>query len=60
MGRRIDELKRALVEVREMCLNRTFCDGCPFKNERINFCPIQNRPDEWDVDNFKEDTHEAD
>lgn len=52
----IDDLKRALVEVRDMCLNRTFCDGCPFEDERSNFCPIQNRPDEWGIDDFKEES----
>lgn len=51
----IDEIKRALVEVRDICKHRTQCGGCPFDNEKSNSCPIMDRPDEWDIDDWKDD-----
>ena len=56
----IDDLKRALVEVREICRQRAQCGGCQFDNEKSNSCPIMDRPDKWDIDDWKEDTHATD
>lgn len=56
----IDELKRALVEVRDICRSQTICGGCPFDDETSNSCPIMFRPDEWDVDDWKEDSNATD
>lgn len=50
----VDDLKMALLQVREICRRRTFCDGCPFDNEKSPFCLITNRPEEWNIDDWKE------
>lgn len=53
----IDDLKRALVEVSEICKNLTGCIGCPFDSGKW-YCPIQGLPNKWHVDELKEDTHD--
>jgi hypothetical protein len=66
----IDELKRALVEVSELCAN-VKCSSCPLaKRDEANvpYCPlIENEdgirhdyPYEWDVDDWKEDSDATD
>ena len=68
----LDELKRALVEVRDICRSHLSCVGCPFGDgTRIKdyfHCPIKhvdketnNRfyPEEWSVDCWKEDSNET-
>lgn len=57
----IDELKRALVEVSKLCAGRANtliypCTGCPFNDGR---CRIDNDPEFWDVDDWKEDSSEV-
>ena len=60
----IDELKRALVEVSELCMNIK-CSSCPLAKRddaNVPYCPlIENGdgirfdyPDEWDVDDWEE------
>lgn len=56
----IDELKRALVEVRGVCTGRQAtlvypCDGCPFNDEH---CRIDNPPEFWDIDDWKEESQD--
>ena len=55
-------LKRALVEVRDMCAaSWGDCVKCPLLNQNAFECPIRNRfPSDWAVDHWKEDTHETD
>lgn len=65
----IDELKRALVEVRELCAHTTKCVACPLhKNEKgstIPYCPLYEDmygmavqlPNMWDIDDWKEDSN---
>lgn len=53
----IDELKRALVEVRDICAaSWVDCvERCPLFNHKAFECPIQNRfPSNWEVDDWKE------
>lgn len=66
----IDELKRALVEVRELCVNK-HCSACPFhkteEDSNIPYCPMYedmngnnaDYPGVWDIDDWKEDTQDA-
>ena len=56
----IDDLKRALVDVRTICKNHENCDGCPFNNERKFACPLNDFPARWKFVYQEEDTHEAD
>ena len=51
----IEELKRALVEVSEICKKLTGCDGCPFDTGKW-YCPMQRLPKDWHVDDLKEDS----
>lgn len=53
----IDDLKRALVEVRDICAaSWVDCVKCPLFNQNAFECPIQNRfPSNWEVDHWKED-----
>ncbi len=55
----IAEIKRALVEVRDMCAKAAWCNrslGCPFWCERTERCSLDNMyPENWDVDDWKED-----
>lgn len=58
----IDELKRALVEVRDFCAARNACDGCPFGEEDAHrhLCYLSPFlygtmiPANWEVDSFRE------
>ena len=63
----IEELKRALVEVSELCMNIK-CSSCPLAKRddaNVAYCPLCetedgyeiNMPDEWDVDDWKEDSN---
>ena len=64
----ISDLKRALVEVKELCV-RTECNACPLhKTEKgtiILYCPLYMNMDYevvmfpfmWDIDDWKEDEH---
>lgn len=61
----IEELKRALVEVKKICSD-TLCMDCPFgkRNEHNGFryCPLETAkrscnsclPFEWDIEDWKE------
>lgn len=63
----IDQLKRALVEVRGICVD-TLCVDCPFrkKNEYTGFpvCPLgvatrafeSHYPCQWDIDDWEGDS----
>lgn len=55
----ISDLKRALVEVKRICAERGGCGGCPFGNEKSNFCPITDRPDLWNTEEWKEDSDDV-
>lgn len=59
----IAELKRALVEVRNMCEETRWCNSdttCPFWCERTRSCSLDHRyPEDWDVDDWKEDAQDA-
>lgn len=67
----IDDIKRALVEVKELCANGC-CVKCPISkmNEYtgIPFCPLNETEDgfdirspyDWDVDDWKEDSNATD
>ena len=62
----IEELKRVLVEVKEICLGSERCCDCPFRydtddgrvmcrlsdDENVMFTPLC-----WDIDDWKEETH---
>ena len=59
----IDDLKRALVEVKQICYrNSPQCEGCPFNlaEDDDAFCRINDFPEDWWVDGWKEDTHATD
>ncbi|MBR4930399.1 MAG: hypothetical protein IKZ00_06310 [Bacteroidaceae bacterium] len=45
----VGDLKRALVQVKRICNEYKFCDGCPFKG---NLCRI-NDPYLWNIDDWK-------
>lgn len=55
----IAELKRALVEVSNMCARTEECGSakrCPFWCEVANGCSLDHHfPEYWDVDDWKED-----
>lgn len=66
----IEELKRALVEVRDICRSKLTCYDCPFSDRKrrkdVYYCPIKfvskeandiYFPEEWDVDDWKEDSN---
>lgn len=67
----IDELKRALVEVRDICEDINKCIDCPFHkiNEytHLPYCPLcapgtdfdLHYPYEWDTDDWKENGKDA-
>lgn len=66
----IDDLKRALVEVREICASNE-CIICPFHKKddaNVPYCPMQEdadglelyQPVYWEIDDWEEDTHETD
>lgn len=61
----IEELKRALVEIRDICKQHQYCIGCPFKRGGRD-CFFDRRagraflPDEWQFDDWKEDSNETD
>lgn len=62
MRMKIADLKRALYEVKEFCSWREVskdypCHGCPFNKEH---CRIDNPPEFWDVDEWKEDSNATD
>lgn len=61
----ISDLKRALVEVRELCAN-VKCKSCPLAKRddaHVAYCPlVENErgfrfeyPVEWDINDWKED-----
>ena len=60
----IDDLKRALVEVRSECMkhstpvNGEWCTECPFFSDEYAGCPINTEPMDWLVDDWKEDAHD--
>ena len=54
----IDDLKRALVEVRELCLHQAVCSPqCPLFITNYGGCPMKymDFPEEWPVRDWKED-----
>ena len=57
----IDELKRALVEVSNMCARTSWCNSsmpCPFWCEKTESCSLDHMyPEDWDVDDWKEDSN---
>ena len=56
----IDELKRALMEVREICDAHPYCSQkCPFYMQLSDCCPMKfkNYPENWDIDDWKEDSN---
>lgn len=63
----IDELKRALVEVRDICAERRECYGCPFEIDLPDrhICRLSPKlytgilPEYWELDDWKEDSNEA-
>lgn len=61
---RINVLKRALVEVRDICKGRRFCrepEMCPFWNTKVGNCVLDGLfPHDWLVDDLKEDANETD
>lgn len=57
----INEIKQALLEVREICGSHIYCRECPFSKNDGLFCrlcrmssPFTFLPQEWDVDDWKE------
>lgn len=57
----IEDIKRALVEVSELCMNNK-CSSCPFaKRDDANatYCPLTYLPSDWDVDDFEEDSNDT-
>lgn len=57
---RINVIKRALAEVKAMCIERATCEGCPFRGSNsILFCKVgagSRTPDTWQIDDLEEDT----
>ena len=67
----IKNLKKALLEVRELCQNTKFCLKCPLhKMDEVGipYCPMHedddgisiHQPAFWVVDDYEEDEDEAD
>lgn len=64
----IEELKRALVEVKRICTERDNCFGCPFGKDMPDrhICKLSPKlysdmiPSRWDVDDWKDDSNETD
>lgn len=52
----IDELKRALVEVKRIC-TQEHCHSCPFQTNAYK-CKLRLLPIEWDIDDWMEDDHD--
>ena len=54
----IEELKRALVEVKGICLKNDVCHGCLFYDTTYG-CPFEMAlyPAFWAVDDWKEDSN---
>ena len=67
----IEELKRALVEVRQICEKTEDCIHCPFHTDEFlgyggrlfGSCPLAvevdyqpGNPENWDIDDWKEDS----
>lgn len=63
----IDELKRALVEVRKICRNNLSCWNCGFR-KGYDSCPLARidnagnpfMPEDWEFDGWEEDSNETD
>lgn len=62
----IEELKRALVEVKEICQTHK-CSKCPLYKTNGIYCPliegedgVLDCPGEWDIDDWKEDSNATD
>lgn len=66
----IEELKRALVEVSELC-GKLKCSSCPLAKRdyaNVPYCPLIESedgirfdyPDEWEIDDWKEDSNATD
>ena len=53
----IFDLKRALVEVREMCIHGE-CYTCPFKVNTCH-CKLLFLPVSWEIDDWKEDSDDT-
>ncbi len=57
----IDDLKRALVEVKHECMkhdkpvNGVWCVECPFFRNEYEGCPIAVEPLDWEIDDWEED-----
>lgn len=52
----IDEIKQALREMKDRCVNTQVCDDCPFSVGEIHaICPFVDLPFEWPLD-WPEDT----
>lgn len=51
----INEIKKALKEVRNICKNNVQCSDCPFRSYGGGACYIQNRPDGWEFDDDQSD-----
>lgn len=59
----IEELKSALVEVRDICKGTRYCcepEMCPFWDTETVFCAIRDFPMNWLVDDLKEDSNATD
>ena len=56
---KIERLKRALLEVREICRNVTYCPECPFFDKEANICPLNYDTNSWHIDDWKEDSNEV-
>lgn len=57
----IEDIKKALVEVRDICKGRRCCtepELCPFLNTEVGGCAIDGFfPHKWLVDGWKEDSN---
>lgn len=51
----VAELKRALVEIRSICV-RERCRSCPFRTNAFK-CKLRFMPIDWDIDDFEEDSN---
>lgn len=64
---RINVLKRALMEVQNICNNRVGCEDCPFTKDHGETCffdvhhneELVTFPFEWSFEDWKEDSNAA-
>ena len=59
----IEDLKRALVEVKRLCAEREYCYDCPFGKDYSDrhICCLSPQlytptPENWPIDDWKEDS----